>query len=849
VSGRLRFALRHAAALGAVAGLLGCGQAESRGSVMLAVSTDMFVDKDLDRVELIVQPETGLAQTTEVNLFPAVQGLYLPGTFSIIEGSQAGEFVRVRLVARQGSRPRVVREAAFKIPRERTALLNMPIQWLCDGRVRQDGQQLRSDCEEGYTCISGTCQVDEVDEELLATYQSEDVFGGGNATGGGSCFDTLPCFEQNSEPVLDRDSCILNTAPGDDLNVAAALPPGGDGHCTAEHCWIPLDASPLTGWSRTEDGDAVQLPPALCELVRAGEASVRISHTCPSKTPSMPTCGPWTLVGTEPGSVELPPPPVVGAPLGLDAELTSLSHTLAERVARACALIAQQSPPADPTTSDLSNLCQRAHDAVAPSSPLTWYHLPARCFPDSERQLSCERACGSCQPGSMLDRCEINSILGTCNGTCDSRRCLGSTESPTRCAGACDGQFVGLCQGNCLGNCEGSCSTPNTDGRCDGVCTGTCTGLCQGRGEGQCAGLCDGDPNLVSSGCSTGALCLGNCTGELVSPTCGSQLGTTPCPTGGCIGDCTAIGRIDLDCKPASAWVLPGAGMDPALVSNLEAALKDLLSARDAESPAAIDEATRLVDRLTAAPATPVATLQQAQAALALLTAARDGSWLSINAMGPPRQGPPTDGSMVAPPIQQPNTCEAFQSLGGNGLIDDFEDGNEYLLPNDGRVGSWHIGQDGTGTLEQSEPPRPTAGGANDSNFALRLSGSGFTNWGANTYFELRAGADPYDASVHRGLKFWARGSGQLRVILTQQSLAPSHPCSTCIAGSSECGLFYSTLVPLNGDWTEHILDWSTFTAPAVILTPLAPDELMKIEFEAPAPDPVDFWLDDVAFN
>ena len=55
--------------------------------------------------------------------------------------------------------------------------------------------------------------------------------------------------------------------------------------------------------------------------------------------------------------------------------------------------------------------------------------------------------------------------------------------------------------------------------------------------------------------------------------------------------------------------------------------------------------------------------------------------------------------------------------------------------------------------------------------------------------------------------------------------------------------------MPLSSQWTEQVLDWSAFTAPAVILTPIRPDQLMKIEFEAPAPDRVDFWLDNVAFN
>ncbi|MEY2931825.1 MAG: hypothetical protein RL033_2574 [Pseudomonadota bacterium] len=837
------------AALCCTAAMIGCGQAEDRGSVMLAISTDMYVNKDLDRVDIIVQPEVGPAQSTQVNLFPALEGRYLPGTFSIIEGTQAGEFVRVRLVARQADRTRVVREAALKIPRERTALLTMPIQWLCDGHVKQEGTQARSSCDEGYTCIGGTCQLDEIDEASLPTYQSAEVFGGGNATGGGTCFDTLPCFEQSSEPSLDRDTCILNTAPGDDLNVAAVLPPGGDGHCTTDHCWIPLDASPLTGWSPSESGDTVQLPRALCELVSTGGATVRASRSCPSKTPSTPTCGPWTLVGTEAGDEQLPLPPVVGTPVGLDVELASLADKLAERVARACALVAQQSPPAGPTPADLNSLCRQAGNAVAPSAPLSWFHVPARCFPDSERQLSCERACSGCQPGSMLDRCEVSSILGSCSATCESRRCLGSLASPTSCKGACDGQLVGQCQGTCLGTCVGTCSTAQQDNRCDGTCTGICTGLCAGRGEGSCAGLCDGDPNLGPSACDTGATCMGNCAGELSSPTCGSQLGNSPCPTDGCIGDCSAIGRIDLECEPATTWLLPGSGTDPTLVTNLNAALPDLLSVRDAESTPAIDEATRLVERLTATPASPANLLEQAQATLGLLSSARASTSLLIDVLGPARQGPMTGtGPLPDPSPTQPQvTCEPFQSPGGNGLIDDFEDGNSLLLPNDGRAGAWHIGQDGTGVLDQTEPPQPVAGGV-DSNFALHLSGTGFTNWGANVTFELRAGSAPYDASVHSGLKFWARGSGELHVILSQRNLAPSHLCSTCLAVSGECGLFYSTNVSLSSQWSEIILDWSAFTAPAVILTPFGPDQLMTVQFESPAPAPVDFWLDNVAF-
>lgn len=830
--------------------LFGCGQAESRGSVMLAISTDMSVNKDLDRVDIIVQPESGRAQTVPVNLYPSTGGLYLPGTFSIVEGSQPGEFVRVRIVARKGDdRARVVREAALRIPRERTALLPMPIQWLCDGHVKQVDELIRSDCGEGETCISGSCQPDLVEESQLPDYRAEDVFGGGSATGGGECFDTLRCFEQSNAPELDTGSCVLATTPDDDLNVAVVLPPGSDGHCTAEQCWIPLDASPLTGWTPTADGSGVQLPSGLCSLVSAGAASVRVSRSCAVKVPSTPTCGEWTLVGSEPGDVPTAPP-VTGVPSALDAELRTLATRLAERVARSCASVAQLSPPADPSEVELDALCQQAASAVAPHAPLSWFHLPARCTPDDERQLACEATCGACQPGTVLERCDANNFLSTCSTTCESRRCLGSANTATQCAGACDGQLVGQCQGNCFGTCEGTCSVLTPDGRCDGACEGTCLGLCVGRGTGSCYGLCDGDPMLPAGACSTGSLCLGSCTGEMAGLSCASRLINSPCAADGCVGDCGALGRIDLDCHRASSWLLPPEGMDPSLVASLEAALPDLLSVRDAEGPPAIDESSRLIDRLTAAPATPLATVQQAQAALSLLTAVRTSASVLIDALGPPRHQPFNGGTPIgAPPIAQPNTCEPYTSPGTNGLIDDFEDGDNFLLSNDGRVGAWHIGQDGTGTLEQSEPPLPIAGGANDSNFALRLSGSGFSNWGANVFFELRAGSSPYDASVHQGLKFWARGSGQLRVILTQQSLAPAHACSTCLPESGECGQFYSAVVFLSSTWSEIILDWSSFAPPTTISTPLRPAQLMKIEFEAPAPEPVDFWLDDVAFN
>ena len=260
------------------------------------------------------------------------------------------------------------------------------------------------------------------------------MFGGGNATGGGSCFDTRECFEINSAPALNLDTCVLDTDVSDELNVAIWLPAGSDGHCSNAECWVPLDAAPLTGWAAAEDGSGVQLPTAVCEHVRSGGASVRVSRQCPSKTVGVPTCGQWTLVGTQAGDEE---PSIDGAPLvvtnlTLADELGTATDWLARTVATACAAVTEQSPPDEPTPGELGSLCERARARIAELAPLDWYHVTPRCWPDATRQLACERACNeSCDPGSVVDRCDPERVTGGCSDSCDSRECLGSDRRAT----------------------------------------------------------------------------------------------------------------------------------------------------------------------------------------------------------------------------------------------------------------------------------------------------------------------------------------------------------------------------------------------------------------------------------
>jgi hypothetical protein len=829
---------------------LACSEPEPLGSLMLAISTDLYIDKDVNRVDILVQPETGPAQSSEFNLAPSFGGQYLPGTFSIIEGSTPGEFVRVRVIARQDNTPRVVREAAVRIPRRRTAVLSVPIQWLCDGHVRQEGQTTRSSCPENETCRSGACVPDAVDEAALPEYEPAAVFGGGNPTGGGTCFDTVPCFEGASEPALDLDNCVLDEPVTSDLNVALRLPFGSDGHCTNSECWIPLDASPDSGWAPLDGGNRVQLPAAACQHVRDGGASIRVSHECVSKAASTPTCGLWTLVGTEPGSVvELD-----GAAFSVDnvtlaGEAITSARRVTRNVASACASIAQLDVPAELTPGELTRLCDSASGALAGAAPLDWYHVTTRCWPDHSRQFSCERGCDeTCDTGTIEQRCPAAELAGRCSEVCNSRECLGSEALPVDCVGSCDGTCSGRCDSVCVGQCRGTCANPTPDGYCAGQCEGSCLGLCQGRCEGTCQGACEGDPNLPVPTCREGTQCRGGCAGTLEAPVCISPLASSSCALDTeCAADCRAVGFLGAACEPSSSWIEPKAGLDAALGASFADALAALLPVRDVQGPALLQEGARIAQRLSdsaASSANPLAAanaLARLRDSLELAEAASAGASRAIDAAGRPRQ------AAVDSPADE---CTPIESSGTAQVIDDFEDGNTQVLPNDRRDGYWHVIRDDspTGQLNLAEPPLPESGGANGSSRAMHLSGLGFTRWGAGLSVDLRREGNPYDASLEQGIEFWARGNTPLRLVFIQRNLLDGHPCAGCPESSSECGAFYVADVALSGDWARVSVPWSSLRQSTSGSTPFAPSELMTIKIEAPAAAAFEFWLDDVGF-
>src|SRR5690242_4324035 len=129
-------AFSMAAALGASCGT----ETKPRGQIMLALSTDMSIVKDMDEVVVEVFPEDGpgllfnyalKGKAEDGTLVEGVGLKPMPGTIAIVPPNSGGQVVRIRVTAKStldgADVPRIVREAIVKVPEDRIALLEMPL--------------------------------------------------------------------------------------------------------------------------------------------------------------------------------------------------------------------------------------------------------------------------------------------------------------------------------------------------------------------------------------------------------------------------------------------------------------------------------------------------------------------------------------------------------------------------------------------------------------------------------------------------------------------------------------------------------------------------------------------------
>ena len=320
--------------------------AGKKGGLMLAINTDMKAPKDVNIVSVHIQTGSAVKHNFIGRVTPEGEVL-LPATLAIAEPDDPNQSIRVRVVAFQENKPRVLRDVRTTVPRDgRIALLRIPLAFVNDGisvsgslptpllppkasggpvGSTDAGASAGGDGGAGnvgkladefnpydpttsgvtpgctdpdQTYIDGVCQDSFIDSSTLPDFSEEAVFGQG---GLGNCFDPKKCFaDATPVEIAGGGGCRVTLDPGRDLSkLNLAMVTKDTGECTAPgKCFMPLDQGEA-GWKL--EGNAAQLPPSVCALVGKGTAQVYASFgTCASKTAANPLCVDATPVTPQP---------------------------------------------------------------------------------------------------------------------------------------------------------------------------------------------------------------------------------------------------------------------------------------------------------------------------------------------------------------------------------------------------------------------------------------------------------------------------------------------------------------------------------------------------------------------
>ena len=145
-------------------------------------------------------------------------------------------------------------------------------------------------------------------------------------------------------------------------------------------------------------------------------------------------------------------------------------------------------------------------------------------------------------------------------------------------------------------------------------------------------------------------------------------------------------------------------------------------------------------------------------------------------------------GCITSPVSDYGSTSHAKQTRLGeckDGLIDDLEDGNAQVSERDGRNGYWFTFVDPWGSTVQPKGHfQLSQGGVPPGRQVAKASGK-LAEEGDSLYaglgFAFTNPKMPYDASRARGIRFWAKGPGRIRLKVPDRNTAPEGDrCTDC---------------------------------------------------------------------
>lgn len=200
--------------------------------------------------------------------------------------------------------------------------------------------------------------------------------------------------------------------------------------------------------------------------------------------------------------------------------------------------------------------------------------------------------------------------------------------------------------------------------------------------------------------------------------------------------------------------------------------------------------------------------------------------------------------------------CVSEEVVAPGDRIDDMEDGDQTLPVNGTRGGTrWFIASDkraGSQLMGGAPVPSPILNGRPSSSYGIRFAGSGFSDWGAALSFELKprvaGAATTFDASVYKGLAFWARASNTSHTIsIAVIDANTDAEFQTC----TRCWDYHQLTLPLTPEWALYKVRFDELRQVGYGVpqrTYLDAKAVWAVRFATLANQVFDFWIDDVAF-
>lgn len=198
-------------------------------------------------------------------------------------------------------------------------------------------------------------------------------------------------------------------------------------------------------------------------------------------------------------------------------------------------------------------------------------------------------------------------------------------------------------------------------------------------------------------------------------------------------------------------------------------------------------------------------------------------------------------------------------------IVSTFEDGTGNVMQVAGRGGGFYMFNDGTGmqTPATGGLPDATAVDRCGSMYAMCMSGSGFTIWGAGMGTDLGPTSTdaamtkmPWDASAYTGISFWAKanpGSAvALRVSMKDANTAPEGGnCDTTVdSGAEACNDDWGRNLNLTTEWAPYTILYSDLAQSnwGKQFTAFDSANVYSIQFQVNKGLDFDLCIDDLAF-